>query len=151
LYRLKTIKEHLVQQVENQMSNLECVDAHELGEVIDMIKDLNEAMYYHSVVEAMEHKETQEDEERELIRILERKGMPEDTHFDYSPTPLEEHKHEYMKAREHHMDKETQMEHLEGYIHELSEEILDMAKEASIEEKQLMQKKLAVLATKVAV
>jgi hypothetical protein len=33
---------------------LENTDAEELGEVIDMIKDLEEAEYYHSVVKAME-------------------------------------------------------------------------------------------------
>jgi hypothetical protein len=38
------------------MDHLECVDAKELGEVIDMIKDVEEAMYYHTIVEAMEGK-----------------------------------------------------------------------------------------------
>jgi hypothetical protein len=44
----------LVAQVENQMGDLKKVDTKELGEVIDMIKDLSETMYYCSVVEAME-------------------------------------------------------------------------------------------------
>ena len=36
----ESVREQLMAQVECQMSNLSCVDAHELGEVIDMIKDL---------------------------------------------------------------------------------------------------------------
>ena len=42
----ESVREQLMAQVECQMSNLACVDAHELGEVIDMIKDLEEAKYY---------------------------------------------------------------------------------------------------------
>jgi len=36
------------------MGNLHQVDTHELGEVIDMIKDLEEALYYCSITKAME-------------------------------------------------------------------------------------------------
>lgn len=51
---LKTIKEQLISQVQSQMGNLECVNTKELGEVIDMIKDLAEAMYYCEIYEQME-------------------------------------------------------------------------------------------------
>lgn len=53
--RLKAIKEQLINCVESQLGkNLAEVDAEELGEVVDMIKDMDEAMYYCSVVKAME-------------------------------------------------------------------------------------------------
>jgi hypothetical protein len=39
------------------MSHLCDVNAEELGEVIDMIKDLEQAMYYHSIVKAMAESE----------------------------------------------------------------------------------------------
>jgi hypothetical protein len=39
------------------MTHLDSVDAKELGEAIDMIKDLSEAIYYCTVTEAMEAKE----------------------------------------------------------------------------------------------
>ena len=52
--RLQAIKEQLVSQVETQMTDLSCVDTEELGEVIDMIKDLAKAIYYCQVVSAME-------------------------------------------------------------------------------------------------
>lgn len=52
--RLKAMKEVFMCAVEGQMHNLSEVDAEELGEVVDMIKDLEEAMYYCAVVKAME-------------------------------------------------------------------------------------------------
>ena len=55
--RLKHIKETLMSAVESQMYNLSEVDTEELGDVIDMLKDLEEATYYCSVVKAMEESE----------------------------------------------------------------------------------------------
>ena len=39
------------------MGHLEQVDAKELGEVIDMVKDIEEAIYYCTITKAMEEKE----------------------------------------------------------------------------------------------
>ena len=58
--RLKTMKEAFMCAVESQMYNLAEVDAEELGEVVDMIKDLSEAVYYCEVTEAMEKAEKEE-------------------------------------------------------------------------------------------
>lgn len=58
--RLKTMKETFMCAVESQMYNLAEVDAEELGEVIDMIKDLSEAIYYCEVTKAMEKAEKEE-------------------------------------------------------------------------------------------
>lgn len=54
---LKNMKSTLMGQAQAQMGNLQNVDAKELGEVIDMIKDLEEAIYYCTIVEAMEGKD----------------------------------------------------------------------------------------------
>lgn len=54
---LKSMKSTLMAQAQSQMGNLQNVDAKELGEVIDMIKDLEEAIYYCTIVKAMEEKE----------------------------------------------------------------------------------------------
>jgi ribonucleotide reductase beta subunit family protein with ferritin-like domain len=54
--KFKWMEKCLIENVEKQMTHLETVDAAELGEVIDMIKDLEQAMYYCSVVKAMEGK-----------------------------------------------------------------------------------------------
>ena len=54
--QLKNMKCTLMNQVQAQLCNLQAVDAKELGEVIDMIKDLEETMYYCTIIEAMEGK-----------------------------------------------------------------------------------------------
>ena len=51
---LKNIKKTLIATIQSQLGNLDCVDTQEMGAVIDMIKDLEEACYYHTIVEAME-------------------------------------------------------------------------------------------------
>lgn len=56
--RLKAMKESLVSCVQAQIcGGLKDVDAKELGEAVDMIKDLEEAMYYCTIIEAMEESE----------------------------------------------------------------------------------------------
>ena len=55
--QLKHIKDTLMNQVQAQLCNLQCVDAKELGEVVDMIKDIEETMYYCTIIEAMEEKD----------------------------------------------------------------------------------------------
>jgi hypothetical protein len=52
LHYMKKMLEHCAAK---EMENIENVDTEELGEVIDMIKDLEEAMYYHSIRKAMEY------------------------------------------------------------------------------------------------
>lgn len=54
---LKSMKETLMCAAQNQMGHLESVDTKELGEVIDMIKDLEEAIYYCTITEAMHQKD----------------------------------------------------------------------------------------------
>lgn len=45
------------------MSDLKCVDAKELGEVVDMIKDLAEAVYYCEIYDQMKNSEESRKEE----------------------------------------------------------------------------------------
>lgn len=54
---IKSMKQTLMCCAQGQMGRLESVDAQELGAVIDMIKDLEEAMYYCVITEAMEKSE----------------------------------------------------------------------------------------------
>lgn len=59
--RLKHIKEVLFSRIDSEVGKgLDNLDTKELGEAIDMIKDMSEAMYYCSVVKAMEEKEEEE-------------------------------------------------------------------------------------------
>ena len=60
---LKSMKEMLTSKTFAQMSNLDCVDTKELGEAVDMIKDLEEALYYCVIIEAMEGKDKESEPE----------------------------------------------------------------------------------------
>ena len=61
--RLKQMKDSLVSIVQSQMGgHLDQVDTKELGEAIDMIKDLEEAIYYCTITKAMIEKEDKEKE-----------------------------------------------------------------------------------------
>ena len=61
--RLKQMKDSLISIVQSQMSgHLDQVNTEELGEAIDMIKDLEEAIYYCTITKAMTEKEDKEKE-----------------------------------------------------------------------------------------
>ena len=137
--KLKCIKKYLVEKVEDQMNHLDCVDAKELGEVIDMIKDLEETMYYCVIIKAMEEKERTQ------------------SHMEYYMEHDEEEIHEgkschsrkeYMEHKALHQDKVTMMKCLEKYIRDLSVDITEMLEDSSVEEKQLLQKRFTELAKK---
>lgn len=55
--RLKHMKETLATCIEGQLSNLSEIETEELGQAIDMLKDLEEAIYYCTIVEAMDKEE----------------------------------------------------------------------------------------------
>ena len=52
--RLKEMQRRLISCVECQIEHLDTVDTKELGEAIDMIKDLSETMYYKAITDVME-------------------------------------------------------------------------------------------------
>lgn len=55
----------------------------------------------------------------------------------------------YMESKELHHDQAKKLKELEEYMQELNADILEMIEGASQEEKQLLQKKIALLATKI--
>ena len=54
---LKAMKEQLISCVQAQLGDISKADAEELGEAVDMIKDLAEAIYYCTITESMEKSE----------------------------------------------------------------------------------------------
>ena len=58
--RYKAIRDQLIALVQGELSNAKEADAKELGEVVDMVKDMEEAMYYHSLVKAMKEKDEEQ-------------------------------------------------------------------------------------------
>jgi hypothetical protein len=54
---LKAMKDQIASCVQGQLGDITKVDTHELGEAIDMIKDLSEAIYYCTITDSMEKSE----------------------------------------------------------------------------------------------
>ena len=183
--RLKRIKENLVNCVESQINgNMQEVNTKELGEAIDMIKDMYEAIYYSNVSKAMEEREEEEkysrkyytpyvhypdytryrDMDRDYGKMYYHDGNM--THNDgrYTtpstsyPTEMRDVREGkspvmrkyYMESKEMHHGKEKQIEELEKYLKELSEDITEMISGATAEEKTILKQKLAQLTNKIA-
>ena len=152
--RLKKIKDTLLCEIESQLcGNLALVDTKELGEVVDMVKDLSETMYYCSVVEAMERpyysdypRYYTEHRAMEVSHHNGKEGYDEHKDMKEGKSPLK--RKEYLEAKEAHKDKEKLMHELEEYLHELSADLTEMLDGALPEEKALAQQKIsAIIAT----
>lgn len=140
------MKETLCCAAESQMYDLSNVNAEELGEVIDMIKDLEEAIYYATITDAMNEKDS------ENKKIDYHQQMFDDSLWDESDEyngNSYKNRRMYMEAKEMHKDKAVQLRELEKYMQELSTDIVDMIQDASSEEKAYLEKKISALATKV--
>ena len=169
---LKRIKEQLIGQVQAQMSNLPCVDAQELGEVIDMIKDLEEAMYYCAIIEAMEASEEYStthyyDDKYSKKYPKTKKTVHHPVEDDIEEWDYYEREYEpiltrdsregkspqrrkmYMESKALHKDKTTQLKELDKYIQDLSSDIVEMIEDASDDERAYLEKKISALATKI--
>lgn len=145
--KLCQIKNSLITLVEQQMTNPQCVDTHEMGEVIDMIKDLAETCYYVSIVEAMEDKEDHEESSRQTDTMYYGIGTMNDDNKKMGHSPMK--RKSYIESKELHMDQAQQMRELEDYAQVLTSDLLEMIQDATPEEKQLLQRKIATLATKI--
>ena len=60
--QMKNMKQNLMACVQAQLGDLHNVDAKELGEAVDMIKDFSEAIYYCTITEAMEKSDKEKNE-----------------------------------------------------------------------------------------
>lgn len=156
--RLKAMKNALMSCVEGEMTHLESANTHELGEAIDMIKDLEEAMYYHSIADAMKEEKYSnkyyntntfnpyiDKEDRRYEYPEHKQEYPRDYREGRSPM----RRKMYMESHELHKDKDTQMRELENYVQELTSDIMEMIAQATPEEKQMLQQKIMILANKI--
>ena len=144
--RLKWMEEALVDVIEMQFCNLDGVCTKELGEAVDIIKDLEEAIYYHTITEAMKIEKAAtapESHDRGMNEMIIKEEW--DEWLGHSPHGRKR----YLEAREHGKDKTTQLRELEKYINELTTDIVGMIDEASPEEKGYLEKKMTALATRI--
>lgn len=193
---LKTMKEQLASCVQSQLGDLSKVDTHELGEAIDMIKDLAEAIYYCTITQSMEkgsevknqgetninyyttttpqYNKIQPDY-REVERVNGYMYYPSNgkqntnettggggnrmNYYTEIPGMMGHDPREgrspmrrrmYMEGKEKHNDPSSQLHELEIYLQELSNDITEMTKDASPEEKATLHQKMTALANKIA-
>mgnify|MGYP007037173919 CR=1 FL=1 len=123
---------------------MESVCTEELGKVIDMIKDLKEAIYYEAITKAMESGDSWKAEKSDCHYAVEHS----DSRSEYEGKSPHS-RQLYIEARHMNKDKATQLRELEKYMQELSQDITDMIADASLEEKQYLEKKITALASKV--
>lgn len=75
--------------------------------------------------------------------------MPEMMMHDPREGRAKQSRRMYMESKEMHKDTATQMRELEKYIQDLGEDITEMIQNASPQEKQVLQQKIATLSTKI--
>ena len=79
---LKTMKDQLMACTQAQLRDISSVDAEELGEAVDMIKDLAEAIYYCTITEAMEKSK---ENEKETVNTVNYYTVPMDAEIEKYP------------------------------------------------------------------
>ena len=137
------VKKTLMNYICAQIDNIYAVDYEELGAAIDMVKDLCEAEYYCTITAAM-------DADSEVTNSV----------YYYTEAPLENSKNNKiaanMTARKKTLEtkktngvKDASLKSLEQCAQELTEEAMDLAQDATPEEKQVFKQKLNMLISKI--
>ena len=166
---LKTMKEQIMNCVQGQLGDIAKVNTHELGEAIDMIKDLAEAIYYCTITDSMETNDELKKQGSTNINYyttpVRTTSYPSYMYYDddrgnYSEIPSDMRRDPregraymrrkmYMEGQELHRDVNSQMRELEAYLQELSTDITEMIKNATPEEKATLRQKMTNLANKI--
>ena len=202
--KLKRLKEMLMDGVTAETSKgLHSVNKEELGEAIDMIKDIEEIIYYCSITKAMEEKEKENEYMQKHYssmnypmyynggnssndggnrnyngdgRMWYNGGSSSYTNNssggnnargggsrgysdgwvmapfdarDYREGRSYMTRKNYMEGKEMHHDKAKQMQELDKYVQELTDDVLEMIHDASPEEKMALSQKMTTLANKI--
>lgn len=200
---LKTLRTQFMGCVQGQMGNLENVNAKQLGEVVDMVKDLTQSIYYQTITQAMQ--KSSKDQEKQVNNInyyttpIEYNKIHPDYYRDwernngymyypggnsttggnytsggntsamrgsgnmnyYTQVPMGMvrdpregrsalRRRMYMEGKQMHKDANSQLKELEAYLHELTNDITEMIKDASPEQRATLHQKMTTLANKIA-
>ena len=113
--KLMWMEEQLIAEAEKQFECLEEVCTKELGEVIDMIKDLKEAIYYETVTKAMEAGDSYKTEKSDCPHVVEHG----DSRSEYEGKSSHS-RQLYIEAR--HMNKDKAMQMLKAKLYMLKQE-----------------------------
>ena len=175
--QLKHIKQSLINQASTSLNDVKHVNAKELGEVVDMIKDLEEAMYYCSIISAME--DSKKEHEMKYYSHDYMHSIPVTKEYtpymEYAPYMLRDNewresrnyyeenadngknyygdrssasRRMYMETKQTSDDKKASKE-LDKYIKDLTDDIIEMIQDSSPEEKQVLSTKLTWLSNRI--
>ena len=173
---MKQMKTNIMHCIQAQMDHLNDVNTKQLGEAIDMIKDLSEAIYYCTITQSMQKAEEEKPEVKNINyytpmyypgnEINKASRMP-DEYMPYGIAPDDGYyrkweiaernpkegksparRRMYMEGKEQHKDIPSQLHELEAYLQELSSDITEMMKDASPEEKNTLRQKMNNLINK---
>lgn len=198
--RMRALQEQIYACTQN---HVETASTEELGQAVDMIKDLAEGIYYElkakeieKELECMEEQKKAKEHchiipyivERDIDKSMGRMYYSEPHYLNrmendsqYRDKDMEndaryhdrgvgyDHEREipmefrdsregrspmsrrnYMESKEMHQGKDKKIKELEKYMQELSDDIVEMIEGASIEERQLLEKKMTHLTSKIA-
>jgi hypothetical protein len=147
--RLIAMIEKLANCIEPQFDNLEEIDCCELGEAVDILKDLEETLYFHTITEAMKDEGVYGDWPVEYKKKDLHEEAPIKTHEEHTCEGRScKNRKVYMEMK-HTKDKAAQMRELEKYMQELTTDMIEMIEDSSPEEKQYLEKKITALGAKI--
>lgn len=154
---IKEIKQTLIKCVKQQVSeHLNEIDTKELGEAIDMIKDLAKTEYYCSLLNNM-YFSSNDESEHVLMDDKASKNIGGDSQGHKSTYNIQalvkeghsgESRRAYLEGKAN-KDKNKLIQELDVYVKDLTQDIMEMIADASPEEKQILQQKMSLLATKI--
>ena len=149
--RLIAMIEKLTDCIEPQFDNLEEVDCCELGEAVDILKDLEETRDYHTVTEAMKGEGAYGDWPETTAYNKKKDHHLTDDGLTYDECHGKSciNRKAYLEAKHANKDKAIQLRELEKYMQELTGDIVEMIQDSSPEEKQYLEKKISALASKI--
>lgn len=149
--RLIAMIEKLTDCIEPQFNNLEEVDCCELGGAVDILKDLEETLYYHTVTEAMKGEGAYGDWPETTTYNKKKDHHLTDDGLTYDECHGKScmNRKAYLEAKHANKDKATQLRELEKYMQELTTDMVEMIQDSSPEEKQYLEKKISALASKI--
>ena len=116
--RLIMMIEKLADCIEPQFDNLEEADCCELGEAVDILKDLEEALYYHTVTEAMKGEGAYGDWPETTAYNKKKDHHLTDDGLTYDECHGKSciNRKAYLEAKHSNKDKATQLRELEKYM-----------------------------------
>lgn len=167
------IKDKTLCLVEEQINeNLDNVDAKELGEVVDIAKDMAEIMklvteaeYYYEVTNAMK-KSSQEENEYYINKYIPQSNMSSDlnnfrTRMYYTNPVSEMYNRDddegksgltrkiYMDMKRNGADRANLVEEMRQWALDLTSDVMEMLNNASTDEKSVIKQHLTSLASKI--